>query len=310
MFKRGHVVAQEDISQLLDLGKKHLYVWDLNAGFVHEDEAAQRMAKAMAGQGITLTTPSEGKVQMMASTDGLIKINLQGLEAINCIEDVMVASIHENQSVKEGDPLAGTRIIPLVIKEPELAMLEKVCESYRPIFEVKPFRKLNIGIVTTGSEVFEGRIKDGFGPVLRQKISASGSCVLDQVFVSDSIQMIVEAIHRFRDQGADLILVTGGMSVDPDDVTPEGIRQSGAHIVTYGAPVLPGAMFLLAYLNQIPVLGLPGCVMYNRTSVFDLVYPRIQAGEILGRKDIIRWAHGGFCLGCETCRWPNCSFGK
>jgi len=309
-FKKGHIIKEEDIPQLLDMGKKNIYVYDLAEGLVHEDEAALRIAKAVAGKGVVLSIPKEGKVELSASNDGLLKIDLQGLEKLNIFPEAILSCLHTNQPVKAGELLAGTRIIPLVIENSQLEQLEQIACDYNPVIQVKPFHSIKVGIITTGSEVYEGRIKDGFGPVLKRKVEESGSSILKQVFVSDSVEMIVDAIHTMIQKGADLILVTGGMSVDPDDVTPDGIRQAGGRIVSYGAPVLPGAMFMMAYIGNIPVMGLPGCVMYSRTSIFDLIYPRVLAGEIIERSDIIKLGHGGLCKSCEDCRYPNCSFGK
>ena len=309
-FKKGHIIKVEDIPKLLDLGKKSIYVWDVKEGLLHEDEAAIRIATAIAGSGLRLSAPSEGKVQLYATYDGILKIDIAGLRCVNEFPEVMVASLHTNQPVKKDGVIAGTRIIPLVIEEETIAKLEAVCAAKDAVFRVLPYKALNVGIVTTGSEIYEGRIKDAFGPVLKKKIEASDSLIMDQVFVPDSQELITQAIHSFLDRKADIILVTGGMSVDPDDVTPAGIRKAGGRVVSYGAPVLPGAMFLLSYIGDVPVLGLPGCVMYHATTIFDLIYPRLQAGEVIEREDIIELAHGGFCLGCEVCRYPDCSFGK
>lgn len=309
-FRRGHIITKEDIPRLLDMGKENLFVFDLSEGDLHEDEAAKRMALAVAGQNLSVSTPGEGKAELSAARDGLLKINTQALFELNSYPDVVVATIHSNQRVQAGTVVAATRIIPLVIPENIIRDLESLCRKYPSVAEILPLKSLRVGIVTTGNEVYSGRIKDGFGPVIRAKIHESGSEVIGQVFVSDSVDMISLSIHELIDKGADLITVTGGMSVDPDDVTPAGIRKAGAKLVTYGAPVLPGAMFLLAYLDTIPIMGLPGCVMYHKTSIFDLIYPRIQAGETLERKDIIKLAHGGLCVRCEECRFPNCGFGK
>ena len=309
-FKKGHIIKQEDIPHLLDMGKKNIYVYDLAEGLVHEDEAALRIAKAAAGQGLKFSMPKEGKVELSAEIDGLLKIDLQGLDGINTFPEAILSCLHTNQRVNAEELVAGTRIIPLVIENTLLNKLEDIACSYFPVIQVQPFHSLKVGIITTGSEVYEGRIKDGFGPVLKKKIEESGSSVLEQIFVNDSVEMIVNAIHAMVQKGADLILATGGMSVDPDDVTPDGIRQAGGRIVTYGAPVLPGAMFMMAYIGNIPVMGLPGCVMYSRTSIFDLIYARVQAGEVIERADIVKLGHGGMCKSCEECRYPNCGFGK
>ena len=309
-FRRGHVVREEDIPALLDIGKANLYVFDPADGYVHEDTAAIRLSRAAAGQGIVFTEPKEGKVTLVAAHDGLLSIDVAGLEGLNWIEDVSFGTIHGNQRVRKGRVLGGTRVIPLVVPDELLVEAEKVCAEHRPIIEVKPLRPARVGVVTTGSEVFNGRIKDGFGPLLRAKFDDLGSEVVDQTFVSDQVDMTVEAILRLVREGADFIAVTGGMSVDPDDQTPAAIRKTGARVVSYGAPTYPGAMFMLAYLGDTPILGLPGCVMYYRASIFDLIVPRILAGERIERRDIVALGHGGFCENCESCRYPACGFGK
>jgi molybdenum cofactor synthesis domain-containing protein len=309
-FKKGHIIQQEDIPRLLDIGKEHLYVMDLRDGMVHEDEAAVRIAQAAAGPGVSITEPSEGKVNFIATQRGLLKINVEALLQINDIEDTMFATIHNNQVVNKGKNLAGTRIIPLATKSINVKNVEEICRNNYPIVEIKPLKSCKVGVVTTGSEVYHGRIKDKFGPVIQQKMYDLGSEVIGQTLVSDSIEMIVAAINNFLAAGADVITVTGGMSVDPDDVSPAGIRAAGGEIVTYGAPTLPGAMFMLAYIGDVPILGLPGCVMYHRSSIFDLVIPRLLAGERLTRRDITLFAHGGLCSSCKECRYPDCAFGK
>ena len=309
-FRRGHVVTDEDIPTLLDIGKANLYVYDPKDGYIHEDDAAFRLAAAATGQNITFSGPTEGKVTLTAAIDGLLSINVPVLTDMNCVEDVTFATVHNHQFVKKGRSLAGTRVIPLAVPEEILFEVENICEKGGPVIEVKPLKAARVGVVTTGSEVYSGRIKDGFGPVLKRKFSELGSTVVEQVFVSDEAEMTVEAIRSFRAQGVDLIAVTGGMSVDPDDQTPTAIRSTGADVVSYGAPTYPGAMFMLAYLDDVPVVGLPGCVMYHKASIFDLVVPRILAGDKVTRRDIVAFGHGGFCEGCDTCRYPVCGFGK
>lgn len=309
-FRRGHVVRPEDIPVLLDIGKANLYVYDPADGYVHEDTAAMRLSRAASGAGITFSEPKEGKVTMAAAYDGLLCIDVAGLAALNSIEDVSFGTIHGGQRVRKGRLLGGTRVIPLVVPESLLDTAEAVAARHHPILEIKPLRAARVGVVTTGSEVYSGRIQDGFGPILRAKFADLGSAVVDQIFVSDQVDMTVEAIHGLVRQGADFIAVTGGMSVDPDDQTPAAIRKTGAQVVSYGAPTYPGAMFMLAYLGDIPILGLPGCVMYYKASIFDLVVPRLLAGERLQRQDIVALGHGGFCESCEVCHFPACGFGK
>jgi hypothetical protein len=309
-FKKGHIIRPEDVSKLRDIGKEHVYVWEIQEGFLHEDDAAIRIAKAAAGQGIVLSEPKEGKVELSAASRGLLKINSDALYHINEVDQVICATLHTNQTVTEGKIVAGTRIIPLVIEESKILQVEKICKTHCPLVAVKPFKPHTVGIITTGTEVYHERIKDTFTPVLRNKFHELGSMVVQQRIVPDSTELIAQAIAEFTGNGVELIAVTGGMSVDPDDVTPAGIKAAGGRIITYGAPALPGAMFLLAYIGSIPVLGLPGCVMYHKTTIFDLIMPRILAGEVIVREDIIKLGHGGLCANCEECRYPGCSFGK
>lgn len=309
-FKRGKVIQNEDISVLLDLGKRHVYVLDLDDGYLHEDEAALKIAQAAAGPGIKLTSPSEGRVNLIAESKGLLKINVEALHRINSIEDIVFSTIHTGQQVRAHQAVAGTRIIPLVTQAEKVTAVEQICREHFPLMTIQPFKSLKVGVVTTGSEIYNGRIEDKFGPVLQKKFSDLGSQILRQVFVSDDVDMTVRAINRLIEEGAEMIAVTGGMSVDPDDQTPTSIRAAGGVEVIYGSPIFPGAMFMLAYINDIPIVGLPGCVMYHRASIFDLVVPRLLAGECVSRDDIVALGHGGYCYGCAECRYPACGFGK
>lgn len=311
-FRRGHRVRPEDIEHLLRIGKKHLYVWDENAAAqVHEDDAARRMAKVFAGSGVAWSDPKEGRINFRAARKGLLSINLDLLDRVNSIPFVTVATAHSLQAVVKGRMLAGTRVIPLTVPETTVKAVEDCCKgAFAPLLSVLSFKKHRVGVVTTGSEVYEGRIKDGFGPVLAKKFTSWGSVIHSQVIVPDETETTAKAICDAIDAGADFICVTGGMSVDPDDKTPAAIRAVGCEIVTYGAPVFPGAMFMLGYREQIPVLGLPGCVMYHKASIFDLLLPRMLAGLRICSRDIARLAHGGLCEACGDCHYPSCSFGK
>lgn len=309
-FKKGHMIKAEDIPRLLKMGKEHIGIIEYQEGDVHENEAAIRMAKAVAGQGITLTEPAEGKVSLIAEDFGLLKVDYKTLLKINTIDDLMIATLHTDRLVERETVLGGTRIIPLITNEKNIIEMEALCNENFPVIQVLPLRKLKIGIVTTGSEVYHKRIEDKFGPVIREKFKELDCEVIKQIIVNDDAKMISEAIEQLIDDGAKLITCTGGMSVDPDDVTPLGIRNTGAAIVTYGAPTLPGAMFMLAYKGDIPIVGLPGCVMYAKRTIFDLVLPRLLANERLVKEDILRLGHGGLCMGCDNCTYPNCGFGK
>ena len=309
-FRKGHIITRADIGPLLDMGKAHVYVYNLEDGYVHEDDAAGRIASAAAGPGLRLTPASEGRINLKAELNGLLKVNVEALRRINSVDDTVFATLHNNVPVKKDQAVAGTRIIPLVTREKNVCQVESVCKKFAPVIQVRPLRSMTIGLVTTGSEVFHGRIEDEFGPVLKAKFTDLACPILGQKLVSDDAGMTTKAILDFIDTGAELIAVTGGMSVDPDDRTPAAIRDTGARVVTYGAPVFPGAMFMVAYLKNAVIVGLPGCVMYYRTSIFDLIVPRILAGESLNPEDFIDLGHGGFCSGCANCTYPQCGFGK
>lgn len=311
-FRRGHKVRLEDIEHLLRLGKEHLYVWDGDsADQVHEDDAARRMAKAFSGPGVACGDPKEGRINFRAARKGLFSVNLDLLERVNSIPHVTLATAHSLQAVDKGRLLAGTRVIPLTVPETTVKAVEDCCKgAFAPLLQVLPFKKRRVGIVTTGGELYEGRIKDGFGPVLRKKFKNWGSVVHSQRIVPDETERTAGAILEAIDEGADFICVTGGMSVDPDDKTPAAIRAVGCEVVAYGAPVFPGAMFMLGYREQVPVLGLPGCVMFHKASIFDLLVPRMLAGIRICSRDITRLAHGGLCESCLECHFPSCAFGK
>ena len=309
-FQKGHIVKQEDIPELLKLGKDHLYIWECGNDLLHENDAALRMAKASIGQGIEYSQPSEGKVSLIAARPGLLKVNAKKLCAVNMIDEVSFATRHTNQVVEKGDIVAGTRVIPLTVKKEKIEAVEELCLDGGPLLEVKKMRQLKVGLITTGNEVYYGRIKDKFSPVVKKKMARYGCEVLWHELMYDDAEQIKEKIVDFINQGAQMVITTGGMSVDPDDVTPTGVKSTGAELVTYGSPVLPGAMFLLAYLGEVPIMGLPACVMYFKATVFDLVLPRVLAGEKITRKDIAMMGHGGLCMNCKECQYPNCPFGK
>lgn len=317
VFKKGHVVREEDIPVLLSVGKENLYVWEKQEGFLHEDEAAEILRDICMGgadsQTMDASQPSEGKIEITAKIDGLLKINSQKLLAVNSLGQMMVATIHSNTVVHKGDKLCGTRIIPLVIEEEKMKRAKEAAGP-EPLLKIVPFKHKKIALITTGSEVKKGLIKDSFGPVLQKKLLDFDVEIVGQVFPGDDLEKIKAAILSAAQNGADIILCTGGMSVDPDDRTPGAIKASGAKIVSYGAPVLPGAMFLLSYLQcgerNVPLLGLPGCVMYAGRTIFDLVFPRILAEEKLCAEDLAQYGEGGLCLSCERCTYPNCAFGK
>ena len=308
-FRKGHEITEDDIPVLLSMGKKHLFVLEKDDTDVHENEAAYRIASKAAGENISLSEPSEGKIELRAEVDGLLRIDRERLYKLVAQDEIMFATIHDNVVVRKGQKLAGTRIIPLFVAEAVMQKAEEILAD-GPLVSIAPLKNMKVGIVTTGSEVYSGLIEDAFGPVLVKKFGALGSTVVKQLFADDDEDMIADCIRQLVDEGMDIIGITGGMSVDPDDRTPSGIRKAGGEVISYCAPVLPGAMFMLSYIGDVPVVGLPGCVMYSRTSIFDLIVPRLLAGERVSKADINRLAVGGLCLNCETCTYPVCGFGK
>lgn len=313
LFKKGHIVREEDIPALLSVGKEHLFVWEKQEGFLHENEGAQILYKICAGDHMHGTEVKEGKIELIADCDGLLKIRKKQLLAVNSLGEMMIASRHGNFPVKKGDKIAGTRIIPLVIEKEKMNQAEKLAGE-EPLFSILPFVNKKAGIVTTGSEVKKGLIQDTFTPVLKEKLSEYSCQILGQTTPGDERRQITADILKFVEEGADMVICSGGMSVDPDDRTPGAIKDTGAQIITYGAPVLPGAMLLLAYYKKngkkIPVLGLPGCVMYAKRTVFDLILPRIMADDPVKAEEIAAYGEGGLCLNCSVCTFPNCGFGK
>jgi len=299
LFKRGHVVTEADIPSLLDIGKEHIYIMELGENELHEDDAAIRLAEALYDAELILSEPHEGKVSIKASKLGLAEIDKGLVDAINELGEIALATIKAKTVVKPGQPLAATRAIPLVVPKSKVETVERLAAEYREAnggvspLRVRPFRKFRVGLLTTGGEVFNGRIEDKFGPAVRSKLEELGSEVAEQRFAPDDRQTIVKEIHYLLAQRYDMILVTGGMSVDPDDRTPGAIKATGADIVSYGTPMLPGSMLLIGYLNGVPIMGLPGCVMHDPYTSFDVLLPRILAGDTIVREDIVSMGYGG-----------------
>ncbi len=309
-FRRGYIIQKEDIPELLKIGKEHIYVMELEPGEVHEEEAALRIARAIAGSGIEFTRPTEGKVNLKAKSNGLLKVDASLLKELISLGEITIATLHNNTVCQAGAIVAGTKVTPLIINEDTIKKVEQKCQSQGKVIDVIPIKKKRMGIVITGNEVFEGRIEDGFGKVIQRKVGALGSVIEQKVIVPDDVDMIAQALEGLKANGCEIIVICGGLSVDPDDVTVAGVRSAGAEIISYGAPVIPGAMFLYAMWEDTPILGLPAAVIYNPTTIFDLILPRVLAGEKICREDIVELGHGGLCLNCQKCSFPICPFGK
>ncbi|MEG0371292.1 MAG: molybdopterin-binding protein [Clostridium sp.] len=309
-FKKGHIIREEDISELKSMGKNHIYILELDKNTIHENEASVRIANAAKGEGIELVGPSEGKVNFLSKNRGLLKINIEALERINEIEGVVLATLHTNTLVEEGKVLAGAKLIPLVCEEEKIKEVENICREFGSVVSVKPVKDYKVGVVVTGTEVYDGIIKDKFGPLLRKKADEYGCTIVDVLYARDDEEMIRGCIDNLLARGCEIIITSGGMSVDPDDLTPSVISQVADEIVTYGSPVIPGAMFMIAYKADVPILGLPACGMFFKVTVFDIVFKRLIAGERITKKDMASLAHGGLCQSCKVCHYPICPFGN
>jgi hypothetical protein len=310
-FIKGHTVCSDDLCRLQKMGTNHLYVIDLEEDEIHEDQAAAILAAALAGEGIVWKDePREGKIKLLAASAGLFTVNTGALAAFNMVDEVMCATIHNHTVVQKGELVAATRAIPLVMKRAPIERAAAIARQQGAVLAVKPIRKARAGLVITGDEVYRGLIEDRFAPILSEKVRAMGSEVAAVAFTPDDVELISKAIRSHLAGGCDLMLLGGGMSVDADDVTRQGIRAAGAGEMHYGAAVLPGAMFLVAYIGEVPLLGVPACGLYHRITVLDLVLPRILAGEKIGKAELAFLGHGGLCRDCEECTYPHCPFGK
>jgi molybdenum cofactor synthesis domain-containing protein len=346
-FRKGHVIRQEDICHLQRIGKERLFVLSLGPDEMHEDDAAIAIARALMGDGVAVKgEPREGKITIIADRDGLLTVDREKLKAFNMLGEVMCATLHTNTLVKKGREVAGTRAIPLVVKKSvveeaikiadrgsRIADVKSETKKSSGVIEVRNLRKPRAGVVITGNEVYHGRIKDAFAPIIAKKIGEFGGEIAGTYYAPDDEAFIADRLRELIAAGADLLITTGGMSVDPDDVTRFAIRSIGAKDITYGSAVLPGAMVLVGYVKKvqssefgvqsekngeprtvnselIPIIGIPACGMYHRTTVFDLILPRVLAGERIGREELAELGHGGLCLHCAECRYPVCPFGR
>jgi len=310
-FRAGHTVCEEDVCSLQRLGKNHVFVLDMEEGEIHENEAAAILAGALAGEGVVWKDgPTEGKINLLADRDGLLVVDHTALAAFNLVDEVMCATLHSHTLVTKGERVAATRAIPLVMDRTAVNRAAAIAMQGERVLRVLPLRPTKVGLVITGNEVYQGLIEDRFGPVLTEKVRSLGSEVAVINLVPDDETAISGVIRSQLNLGCELILLTGGMSVDPDDVTRHGIRQAGATEMHYGSAVLPGAMFLVAYLGETPLLGVPGCGLYHKITVLDLILPRILAGERIGKKELAFLGHGGLCRDCPECSYPHCPFGK
>ncbi len=310
LYKRGHILRAEDVEKLLDIGKAHVFVWDPEADEVHEEEAAQLLTEVVSGPNVSYSGPSQGKYVLRTEIDGLLRVNSEGLLRLNRVPDYTIASLPDHMPIKSGAQFAGVRIVPLVTARSNVEEAVRIALAYMPLFTVKPYRPLKTGIIITGGEIYYGRRPDAFEPVLRSKLSAFDADILGVVKCPDELPPILKALSDFMEKGAELVLFTGGMSVDPDDLTPTAIRQSGAKLVSQGMPMQPGNMLTIAYLGDTPLIGIPSAAIHAKTTSLDVFLPRIFAGERIEEADMRDTGEGGFCLNCEVCHYPICFFGR
>lgn len=308
-FRRGHIIQKEDIPKLLDYGKKTVFVWEDKAGEIHEEDAARRMAAMAPVDGAHYTEPYEGKVLLMADMRGMFRVNRELLKKLNSIGDITISSLPDHYPVEKGARLASMRIVPLVTKQQQIIDAEALCAEEH-LFDLRPYKHLKIGVIITGSEIYSGRIKDKFEPVVRRKMEQYPSDIICVSICDDDLDMIAAAAKKQLSDGAQFLIFTGGMSVDPDDLTPSAIRALGAQIISHGVPAQPGNMTLVAYLGDVPILGVPGAAISLPTTIFDVLLPQIFAGDKLTKEDLLRLGDSGLCQLCADCRWPNCTFGK
>lgn len=308
-YKRGHVIREEDIEDLLNIGKQNIFVWEENAGEIHEEDCALRMAAMCPVEGAHYEGPAEGKVLLFADQRGQFRVDKELLREINSIGDITIATMPDHYPVEVGERLASMRIVPLVTKEEQIIKAEELCKD-RPLLRLRPYLHHKVGVIITGSEVYSGRIKDKFEPVVRAKMAQYPSEIVGVRICDDKLDMIVDSAKELMAQGADFLIFTGGMSVDPDDITPTAIRMLGAEIVTHGVPSQPGNMTLVAYLGNMPILGVPGAAIALPTTIFDVLLPQIFTGDVITKQELIDLGEGGLCHMCRSCHWPNCTFGR
>jgi len=310
LFQKGHVISEKDVSVLLNLGKDYIYIWENDVNMLHENDAAEILRAMCQGENMHAAGPKEGKIELIADIDGLLIVDTGRMRMVNSLGGMMIATRASGFPVKIGDKLCGMRIIPLVIEKEKMECARHVSGN-ESLLKLLPIKPKKYGLVVTGNEIFHGRIQDTFTSVIREKLAAYDCEMTAHEILDDDHEKITAAIIDMLNKGAEIVLCTGGMSVDPDDKTPLAIKNAANNVVSYGAPVLPGAMFMIAYTSDLrPVCGLPGCVMYEKKTIFDLVLPRLLADVPVTAEWLAGLGNGGLCLNCPECRFPNCMFGK
>lgn len=309
-FKRGHILTGDDLPILRDMGKSSVYVFGPDRGYIHEDDAARVVAEAFQRKWFTLEGPSEGRFRVKTQIHGLLKVDISLLTFINQSETIICSTIHQNTVCSRGMTVAATRIIPVAIEESRFWPIVEEIRDKGPLLRLLPFSRRTVGVVVAGEELSSGRIRDCSLDILSPKVESLGGKIISHQICPDKKEIISRALRQMAKDGCDIIIATGGLSVDADDVTLDAIIRSGATLVSYGSPILPGAMFALAYLGDVPILGIPAGAFYHKVTVLDIFLPRAMSGDVITREDIVSLGHGGLCLNCPECHYPVCPFGK
>ncbi|NLX84467.1 MAG: molybdopterin-binding protein [Synergistaceae bacterium] len=311
-FKKGQIITEDDIPTLKDMGRENLSIMEMSPGEVHEDDAAIELAEVLCGENLRVTPPEEGRCNLVATSSGILWYLAETVNRVNQDPDWVLSALAPHRPVLKGQTVAGFRIRPLVMEDYRVERAVAAVRGTGP-FSILPFKNLKVGLITTGKEIVDKRVQDAFRPKLDEKLSRLSGCVIGQTFCTDSLEEIAEAINKFLDEGAKVIICTGGMSVDADDRTPGAIRSVCRKISFQGSPSLPGAMLMLGYAKSpvdgedVAVIGAPACVAFDERTALDKLLPFVFAGIEPG--DLVRrWGVGGMCEHCPVCHYPSCSF--
>ncbi len=306
-FKRGHIIKKSDIPKLKEIGKNYIYKIIPSEDDIHEDEFALSVAPLLSGNNIHFSKqPSEGKIVFKAKKDGLFKVDKKRLIKLNCIQEASFPTIHDNFPVKKSQQVAAFRIIPLYAKKKILDRVKKIAAS--PLISVVPYVIKRANIIVTGTEVSSGLVKDQFIPKITDKLKNFGVNIVKSAVVPDDIKKIQLAFEAFSD--IEFLIVTGGSSVDPDDVTKEALKKSKVKFIREGNPIQPANNLTIGYFNNTTVCIVPAGALFYKASAFDILLPRLLAKDNITKKDIANYALGGLCHFCKVCVFPTCPFGK
>lgn len=295
VLKKGHRLASSDLPALQALGREQVYVAVLADDDIGENEAARRLGDVVAGPGLKTSTATTGRVNLIAASAGLVKINRQGLLAFNDSPGITLATLTHNTPVQPKKMVGTIKIIPYAVPRPRLEAAEAVARRENPLVAIKPFTVRQAVLITTGSEPARSKVVDAFTPPLQNRLSGYNTALAAGPHVPEDEQAIAAALQQTLNEGAEMVIIAGETSImDPDDITPRAIKAAGGSIVHYGVPAEPGNLLLLAYHGPVPIVGAPGCARSKNYNVVDMVLPRLAAGERLTRRDLIELGHGGF----------------